>query len=133
MCTSGEASDLRRTDQIAATVLQDIIACKLARAQHSTILMRQPLLHQCSSKEFSAINNACSHTGGIPVEIGQQYEDNLRWLAEAEKHRLVVGSQARILYSDQQGRVAIAKAFNQAVAAGRVKVSRCKLVPSSLL
>merc|ERR1719445_259036 len=57
----------------------------------------------------------------IPVEIEQQYEDNLRWLAEADKHKLVVGSQARILYSDQVGRVKIAQAFNQAVASGRLK------------
>merc|ERR1712156_657590 len=57
----------------------------------------------------------------IPVEIEQQYEDNLRWLAEADKHKLVVGSQARILYSDQVGRVKIAQAFNQAVASGRIK------------
>ena len=39
--------------------------------------------------------------GGIPKETVQQDEDNLRWLAEADKHKLVVGSQARILYSDQ--------------------------------
>merc|ERR1711997_1166896 len=57
----------------------------------------------------------------IPVEIEQQYEDNLRWLAEADKHKLVVGSQARILYSDQLGRVKIAQAFNKAVASGRLK------------
>lgn len=58
----------------------------------------------------------------IPVEIEQQYEDNLRWLAEAEKHEMVVGSQARILYSDQIGRVKIAQAFNKAVASGQVQV-----------
>ncbi len=51
----------------------------------------------------------------------QQYGDNLRWLSEAERHRLVVGSQARILYSDQAGRKAIAKAFNAAVADGTLK------------
>ena len=39
----------------------------------------------------------------------QQYEDNLRWLDGAGKNRLVVGSQARILYSDQEGRAAIAE------------------------
>ena len=61
-------------------------------------------------------------TDKIPLEIVQQYEDNLKWLAEAEKHNLVVGSQARILYSDQIGRVKIAQAFNQAVASGRLKV-----------
>ena len=46
----------------------------------------------------------------------------MRWLAEAEKHEMVVGSQARILYSDQIGRVKIAQAFNKAVASGQVQV-----------
>merc|ERR1711992_451964 len=57
----------------------------------------------------------------IPLEIEQQYQDNMKWLSEAEKHKLVVGSQARILYSDQIGRVKIAQAFNKAVASGRLK------------
>merc|ERR1719454_1625451 len=57
----------------------------------------------------------------IPLEIEQQYQDNMKWLSEAEKHKLVVGSQARILYSDQVGRVKIAQAFNKAVASGRLK------------
>jgi len=60
---------------------------------------------------------------GIPDEIKQQYGDNLRWLEEADRHQMVVGSQARILYSDQVGRSAIALAFNEAVANGRVSVS----------
>ena len=51
----------------------------------------------------------------------QQYEDNLRWLDGAGKNKLVVGSQARILYSDQEGRAAIARAFNEAVASGEIK------------
>jgi len=55
---------------------------------------------------------------GIPESIVQQYTDNLRWLAEAEKHKMVVGSQARILYSDQVGRARLALAFNEAVASG---------------
>merc|ERR1711878_142232 len=57
----------------------------------------------------------------IPLEIEQQYQDNMKWLSEAEKHKLVVGSQARILYSDQVGRVKIALAFNEAVALGKLK------------
>ena len=60
---------------------------------------------------------------GIPNEIVQQYNDNLRWLAEAENHKMVVGSQARILYSDQEGRIGIALAFNNAVKDGEVSVS----------
>ena len=61
-----------------------------------------------------------SSLGGIPAEIVQQYEDNLRWLDGAGRNKLVVGSQARILYSDQEGRAAITKAFNEAVASGEV-------------
>lgn len=53
-------------------------------------------------------------------EIYQQMEDNIRWIQEAEKNRLVVGSQARILYADALGRMRIAKAFNDAVQDGRL-------------
>jgi len=58
---------------------------------------------------------------GIPIQIVQQYDDNLRWLNEAEKHKMVVGSQARILYSDQVGRAKLALAFNKAVKDGTLK------------
>ncbi len=54
-------------------------------------------------------------------EIRQQILDNLRWIRQADENRLVVGSQARILYADRQGRIDIALAFNEAIAAGRVK------------
>lgn len=50
----------------------------------------------------------------------QQYDDNRRWITEADSHRLVVGSQARILYSDLEGRLALAAEFNAAVADGRL-------------
>ena len=56
-----------------------------------------------------------------PPEIKQQYLDNLRWIESAQDNELVVGSQARILYVDAQGRQAIAQAFNQAIADGRFK------------
>ena len=52
--------------------------------------------------------------------IRQQMLDNLRWIEQAEENRLVVGSQARILYTDHQGRMKIAEAFNRAVAEGRI-------------
>ena len=55
-----------------------------------------------------------------PDEIKQQMADNIHWIVEAGKNRLVVGSQARILYADAEGRIAIADAFNKAVAAGRI-------------
>lgn len=53
-----------------------------------------------------------------PEEIRKQMADNILWIKEAGKNRLVVGSQARILYADSEGRMAIAEAFNEAVARG---------------
>ncbi|MBT8297245.1 MAG: urocanate hydratase [Maribacter sp.] len=50
-----------------------------------------------------------------PVEIQQQMQDNITWIREAEQNKLVVGSQARILYADAEGRVKIAEAFNNAI------------------
>ncbi len=55
-----------------------------------------------------------------PQEIKGQLEDNIHWIREAESHHMVVGSQARILYADSAGRIAIARAFNQAVREGTV-------------
>jgi len=51
-------------------------------------------------------------------DIRQQMQDNILWIEEAEENRLVVGSQARILYADAAGRIAIAHAFNRAIADG---------------
>ena len=50
-----------------------------------------------------------------PDQIRQQLTDNIHWISEAGKNRLVVGSQARILYADAEGRIAIALAFNRAI------------------
>uniref|UniRef100_A0A674ALB8 urocanate hydratase n=1 Tax=Salmo trutta TaxID=8032 RepID=A0A674ALB8_SALTR len=83
VCTSGDPRDLTLTDDIAATVLEEISA-------------------------------------NVTERVRQQYNDNIRWIREAGKHSLVVGSQARILYSDQKGRVCIALAINQAIADRRV-------------
>jgi urocanate hydratase len=55
-----------------------------------------------------------------PAEIVAQLEDNLRWIEAAKSNRLVVGSQARILYADAEGRVAISRAFNEAIARGEL-------------
>ena len=79
VCTSGTVEDLRKTDQIAANVLQ---------------------------KQYES----------APEEIRGQLSDNILWIKSAEENDLVVGSSARILYADHDGRVAIAKAFNQALA-----------------
>uniref|UniRef100_A0AAY5KJA4 urocanate hydratase n=1 Tax=Esox lucius TaxID=8010 RepID=A0AAY5KJA4_ESOLU len=83
VCTSGDSRDLALTDDIAATVLEEISA-------------------------------------NVTERVQQQYNDNIRWIREAGKHSMVVGSQARILYSDQKGRVCIALAINKAIADGRV-------------
>ena len=50
-----------------------------------------------------------------PNEIKLQMQDNINWIKNAEKNNLVVGSQARILYADSEGRIEIAKAFNKAI------------------
>lgn len=55
-----------------------------------------------------------------PVEIQQQLQDNIKWISEAEQNKLVVGSQARILYADAEGRAKIALAFNDAIANGEL-------------
>jgi len=88
VCTTGLDSDLRQTDQIANTVIEQLMNNN-----------KQP----------------------ISQATRQQYEDNQKWIQRAEEHQLVVGSQARILYSDQFGRVAIALAFNRAVRERKLK------------
>ena len=55
-----------------------------------------------------------------PQEIKQQMRDNIQWIKGARENKLVVGSQARILYADANGRINIAKAFNDAIAGGMI-------------
>lgn len=55
-----------------------------------------------------------------PAEISSQLDDNIHWIKEAAKNNLVVGSQARILYADSQGRIEIALEMNRAIRDGRV-------------
>ena len=83
VCTSGSIEDLRATDEIAITVLQELAE-------------------------------------GCRDQVRTQYDDNIRWIVEADKHDLVVGSKARILYADEAGRIKIALAFNKAISRGRV-------------
>lgn len=83
VCTSADAEDLRKSDQIAARVLKEIIQT-------------------------------------APASIQQQMQDNITWIEEAEKNKLVVGSQARILYADAEGRAKMAKAFNDAINSGEI-------------
>ena len=55
-----------------------------------------------------------------PVEIQQQMKDNIQWIKGAKQNKLVVGSQARILYADAEGRTKIAEAFNNAIKSGKI-------------
>jgi urocanate hydratase len=83
VCASGKSEDLDATDDIAASVLQEIM-------QNS------------------------------PEEIQLQMQDNITWIKDAKKNKMVVGSQARILYADAEGRSKIAEAFNNAIAQGKI-------------
>lgn len=55
-----------------------------------------------------------------PEEIQQQMADNIQWIKGAQENKLVVGSQARILYADAEGRMKIAEAFNKAIKKGKI-------------
>jgi len=55
-----------------------------------------------------------------PADIQQQMADNIKWIKEAGSNKMVVGSQARILYADAEGRMKIAKAFNKAIKKGKI-------------
>jgi urocanate hydratase len=57
---------------------------------------------------------------GAPEEIKQQLNDNIRWTKDAMKNNLVVGSQARILYADSEGRIKISSAINKAIKEGKI-------------
>ena len=83
VCASGKSEDLDKTDNIAASVLQEIME-------------------------------------KAPEEIELQMQDNIIWIKNAKKNKMVVGSQARILYADAEGRIKIAEAFNNAIAAGEI-------------
>ena len=84
VCASGNPEDLATTDQIACTILEQMMQTS-------------------------------------PPEIQQQMADNIKWIKGAQENKLVVGSQARILYADAEGRVKIAEAFNQAIANGTIE------------
>jgi urocanate hydratase len=81
VCCSCDSEDLKKTDEIAASVLTEIAST-------------------------------------APNEIVHQLQDNIHWIEEAGRNRLVVGSQARILYADSEGRIKIAEAFNKAIRDG---------------
>jgi len=76
VCSSGDSTDLKKSDEIACAVLEALIL-------------------------------------KAPVEIKQQMRDNIQWIKGAQENNLVVGSQARILYADSEGRIEIAKALTK--------------------
>ncbi len=88
-----------------------------------------PFRWVCTSGEAAdlALTDQLAHDAldamraGAPAEIRQQLQDNITWIREAAQHKLVVGSQARILYADAEGRLKIAGAFNEAVRAGQLR------------
>jgi urocanate hydratase len=83
VCTSGNPTDLEKTDEIACEVLEALMK-------------------------------------NSPKEIQQQMADNIQWIKGAQENKLVVGSQARILYADAEGRMKIAEAFNNAIKNGDI-------------
>ncbi|WP_299065612.1 urocanate hydratase [uncultured Polaribacter sp.] len=83
VCASGNSEDLDKTDEIAASILQELME-------------------------------------NSPEEIKLQMQDNITWIQNAKSNKMVVGSQARILYADAEGRIKIAEAFNNAIAKGEI-------------
>ncbi len=83
VCASNNPEDLKKTDEIACAVLEEMIK-------------------------------------NSPEEIQQQMKDNIQWIKGAQENKLVVGSQARILYADAEGRMKIAEAFNNAIKEGKI-------------
>jgi len=67
-----------------------------------------------------ALNVLTAMLPDVPIEIQQQLQDNIRWIREAKQNKLVVGSKARILYADCEGRTRIATAFNDAIRENKI-------------
>uniref|UniRef100_A0A914YYF0 Urocanate hydratase n=1 Tax=Panagrolaimus superbus TaxID=310955 RepID=A0A914YYF0_9BILA len=76
---------------------------------------------QLTDKIAAEVIKKLSKQSDVSSATRQQYDDNRHWIEKAEEHQLVVGSKARILYSDQEGRIEIALAFNKAVREKRLK------------
>jgi urocanate hydratase len=78
---------------------------------------KQSDLEKTDTIAASVLKEIYSHS---PAEIQPQMQDNIHWIEEAGKNQLVVGSQARILYADAEGRIKIALAFNEAIRNGSI-------------
>ena len=79
----------------------------------------------CDSNDLATTDSIASKVltemaNNSPPEIKQQMLDNVRWIEQAGQNEMVVGSQARILYADAEGRKQIAKAFNDAISSGEI-------------
>ena len=79
----------------------------------------------CDAKDLAATDKIAAEVlekiyTTAPEEIKQQLEDNIRWIKAAQQNKMVVGSQARILYADSEGRLKIAEAFNNAIKEGKI-------------
>ena len=87
-----------------------------------------PFRWVCTSGDSKDLNESDSIAKNIlsdmakdsPDDIQQQMLDNIKWIKEADSNKMVVGSQARILYADEQGRRRIAEAFNDAISTGLI-------------
>jgi len=87
-----------------------------------------PFRWVCTSGKASDLDETDRIAGAVlqeimqhsPKEIQLQMQDNITWINNAKANKLVVGSQARILYADAEGRAKIAQAFNDAVASGKI-------------
>ncbi|HKK64182.1 MAG TPA: urocanate hydratase, partial [Bacteroidales bacterium] len=87
-----------------------------------------PFRWVCSSSDPSDLNTTDQIAAevlekiaiSVSADIKDQLEDNIHWIREAGRNNLVVGSQARILYADSEGRIKIALAFNRAIREGKI-------------
>jgi urocanate hydratase len=87
-----------------------------------------PFRWVCVSGEQSDLDKTDALAGAVlrkiledaPAEIHPQLNDNIQWIEQASSNKLVVGSKARILYADAQGRIEIARAFNEAIRNGHI-------------
>ena len=128
VCTSGAAEDLRRTDHLAADVIRRLRAGSLGACA------AQSASDGASDVASASASASASGLVPAPARVDEQLADNLLWIEQAESHRMVVGSQARILYADAAGRVEIAVAINRAIRDGHVSVRvRCAQLPPSAM
>ena len=99
ICSSNSDEDLTRSDQMAIEVVKEELN-----------MLRQQLKMMNQTKIAKHLNDRRT-----------QLQNNLKWIQEAEKHKLVVGCKSRILYCDKQGRTKIALKFNEAIRNGEFK------------